>query len=165
MPANGQAELSQLIAKERDALIESARRIIKDPQAAEDVVQDTLLSLLRRQKAEPVRNLRRYMFKAVHFNSLKCLAGINADRSLAEGDAVTQDSDDHGESTIDPATLELAIRQLPDAQQAVIRMRYYMGLRFRDIGEVLSISINTAASRCRYALASLRKLMAGRGGD
>jgi RNA polymerase sigma-70 factor, ECF subfamily len=55
--------------------------------------------------------------------------------------------------------LERALRGLPETQQAVIRMKYYLGLSFREIADSLSISANTVASRCRYALACLRQTL------
>jgi RNA polymerase sigma-70 factor (ECF subfamily) len=60
---------------------------------------------------------------------------------------------------LDPLELERAIELLPPAQQTIVRMRYYLGLSLAQIGRSLSISSNTAASRCRYALAALRKTL------
>ena len=62
----------------------------------------------------------------------------------------------------DPLRLERAIEDLPEAQRTVIRMKYYMGLSFREIGEALKISLNTAGSRCRYALEALRETLGQR---
>ena len=62
---------------------------------------------------------------------------------------------------MDPRYLERAMKALPPSQQTVIRMKYYMGLSFKEIGEALKISLNTAASRCRYALAALNKNLEG----
>ena len=67
------------------------------------------------------------------------------------------------ELEIDPWTLEQALQQLPDSQQAVIRMKYYLGMTFKEIGRALSVSMNTAASRGRYALVRLRRLLGKRG--
>jgi RNA polymerase sigma factor (sigma-70 family) len=60
---------------------------------------------------------------------------------------------------IDPLDLEEAIELLPLAQQNVIRMKYYFGMTFRQIGAALSISTHTAASRCRYALTKLQDML------
>jgi RNA polymerase sigma-70 factor (ECF subfamily) len=62
---------------------------------------------------------------------------------------------------LDPEELEQAIEELPESQQVVIRMKYYMGFSFREIGEALQISLNTAGSRCRYALETLKELLGG----
>jgi RNA polymerase sigma-70 factor (ECF subfamily) len=60
---------------------------------------------------------------------------------------------------LDPSVLEDALLGLPPTQQVVIRMKYYLGLSFREIGEALAISQNTAASRCRYGLETLRNAL------
>lgn len=38
-------------------------------------------------------------------------------------------------------------------------MKYYFGMTFGQIGVSLSISSHTAASRCRYAIAKLKRLL------
>ena len=63
---------------------------------------------------------------------------------------------DSAADRLDALELERAVASLPPAQ-VVIRLRFYLGLSFREIGNNLSISTNTAASRTRYALAGLRR--------
>lgn len=60
---------------------------------------------------------------------------------------------------VDPFDLDEAISALPLAQRNVIRMKYYFGMTFGQIGISLSISSHTAASRCRYAIAKLKRLL------
>lgn len=52
--------------------------------------------------------------------------------------------------------IENAMRKLPTEQSEVLVMKIWGELTFRQIGETLGISLNTAASRYRYALAALR---------
>lgn len=47
---------------------------------------------------------------------------------------------------------------LPPEQQEIVRLRIYDELSFKEIAELLNISINTALGRMRYALINLRKL-------
>jgi len=56
-----------------------------------------------------------------------------------------------------PAELEKALMRLPLAQQTALRLRYYGSMSFKEISKALNISINTASSRCRYALQTLRQ--------
>jgi RNA polymerase sigma-70 factor (ECF subfamily) len=55
--------------------------------------------------------------------------------------------------------LEGALNRLPEEQRQVLRLRYQMDLSFKEIGTALQISLNTAASRTRYALETLRKIL------
>lgn len=47
---------------------------------------------------------------------------------------------------------------LPQAQQEVLRMRFFEELSFKEIAEKTEVSINTALGRMRYALMNMRKI-------
>jgi len=55
--------------------------------------------------------------------------------------------------------LEEAIEMLPEYQKEVFILQTVHGYTFRETAELLSISINTAMSRKRYALIRLRKYL------
>ena len=55
--------------------------------------------------------------------------------------------------------IERSLQQLPEDQREVLKLRVWGELGFREIGEALGISINTAASRYRYALKKLGELL------
>ena len=49
------------------------------------------------------------------------------------------------------------ISRLPEEQRAVVMLRHYEELSFKEIAEITGVSINTALGRMRYALSNLRK--------
>jgi len=51
------------------------------------------------------------------------------------------------------------LKSLPEEQKAVIIMKEFEGLKFREIAETLNISENTAKSRLYYGLKALKKLI------
>ena len=55
--------------------------------------------------------------------------------------------------------LRHALWELPEDQREVTILHIWGELTFAQIAEVLSISLNTAASRYRYALAKLREAL------
>lgn len=65
--------------------------------------------------------------------------------------------------------LEIALRALPPEQREVVYLKVYEERTFQQIADMLSISINTAASRYRYAMDKLHLLLApeshGKGAD
>ncbi len=124
------------------------------------MVQQTLLAVWERTRRGEVRNPGGYLARAVYWNALKRRARRRIETSL-DGlpEPPARIASPFPENRIDAFELELAIEQLPPAQQAVIRLRFYLGLTFREIGANLSISTNTAASRTRYALANLRTML------
>jgi len=152
-------ELQHILESRHDSLLRVATRILRDRAAAEDILQDSLAAVLKRSRQVEITNLQAYLFRAVQVNALKLRAKRRRELSLetiAEPAALEQSEE---EPSIDPLELEDALLGLPETQQAVIRLKYYLGYTFREIGEVLSISANTAASRTRYGLSTLRRAL------
>jgi len=56
-------------------------------------------------------------------------------------------------------TVEHALKQLPDEQREVIHLKIYEQMTFRQISESVDVSINTVASRYRYAIKRLQALL------
>lgn len=146
--------LSEFIEAERPALVRLAARILRNSHEAEDVVQDTLARVWARSDRSSIASIEAYAARAVWINALKRRArrGPSPQRKVSELEAPASE-----ESVLGPWELEQALRGLPETQQAVIRLKYYAGMSFRQIGKALSVSMNTAASRCRYGLEALRK--------
>jgi RNA polymerase sigma factor (sigma-70 family) len=141
--------LDNWVQTHRCQWVRQAYRILRDHEEAEDVVQETLLAVLGRE--HNIKRLDAYIARAVDWNAVKRRARRRVHTSLEHVPAA------QAENRLEPFELEQALEGLPPAQQAVIRLRFYFGLTFAEIGKNLSISIHTAASRCRYALASLRR--------
>lgn len=51
------------------------------------------------------------------------------------------------------------VEELPDDQKAVLKMRMYQDMSFKEISDKTGVSINTALGRMRYALINLRKVI------
>jgi RNA polymerase sigma factor (sigma-70 family) len=148
-------DFDQFVVRRRGDWMRAAMRILRNAADAEDVVQDTLMSVWRQWQTTALRNPEGYVARAVTINALRCRSRrrpMTQLDSIAEPSAPVQTTE-----PMEPMELERAIASLPPAQQAVLRAKYYVGLTFNQIGRNLSISSNTAASRCRYALSALRR--------
>jgi len=152
------ARLRAYVVEHHAALLAVARRIVRDSHQAEDVVQDTVAACLLRWQADPPRRIGAYVHRAVRLNALRHRVGrrpmVSLDQLPVGPEAESPDEHDWG---VTPGELEQTLADLPMPQQSVIRMKYYLGMTFREIGQTLAISSNTAASRCRYGLAALRQ--------
>src|SRR5215471_18231126 len=65
-------------------------------------------------------------------------------------------SDLEPDSTAFGEALDFAMAELVTEQRAVVHLKLWEGYTFEQIGELLGISANTAASRYRYGLDKLR---------
>jgi RNA polymerase sigma-70 factor (ECF subfamily) len=52
--------------------------------------------------------------------------------------------------------LQKALRELPEDQREVVFLRIWSGMTLQEIAEATEVTLNTAASRYRYALDKLR---------
>jgi RNA polymerase sigma-70 factor (ECF subfamily) len=59
--------------------------------------------------------------------------------------------------------IEEALRTLPPEQREVIHLKLFEGMTFQEIAVITEESINTIASRYRYAIDKLRPLLGERG--
>jgi RNA polymerase sigma-70 factor (ECF subfamily) len=55
--------------------------------------------------------------------------------------------------------LQVALIKLPQSQREVVVLKVYQGKTFQEIGELLDVSLNTAASRYRYAMERLKTIL------
>jgi RNA polymerase sigma-70 factor (ECF subfamily) len=72
-------------------------------------------------------------------------------------------SDLNAEDRIVKLQIHKDVRQLldflPPEQREIVLMRYYLNMSFKEISEQLSININTALGRMRYAIINMRKMV------
>lgn len=165
MAQNGQPQLKveqlqQVLAQNREQLISIADGILCDRHEAEDVVQETVTAVWQRLPEIGPDKLTQYLTRSVRQNAIKRRMR-RREFSLLDSVDVLETPPSRDARLIDPLALEEAIESLPLTQQNVIRMKYYFGMTFRQIGATLSISTHTAASRCRYALVKLRNMLTG----
>lgn len=55
--------------------------------------------------------------------------------------------------------LRTMVDMLPDSQREIVYLRYYRDMPFKDIANILGVSVNTALGRVRYAILNLRKMV------
>ena len=159
-PGLDASPINQLLAQNRTQLIAIADAIVRDRHEAEDVVQDTIAATLKRLPEIAPDKLSHYLSRAVRQNALK-RKSRRREYAVLESAAAAQGIGGRNLlDRLDPFDLEEAIASLPLSQQSVVRMKYYLGMTFRQIGVSLSISTHTASSRCRYAITKLKRLLA-----
>jgi RNA polymerase sigma-70 factor (ECF subfamily) len=152
-------ELETWLRDHRHDLVRIACGVVHDPDEAEEVVQDTLYRVWKRAHRGEIRRGAAYLARATYWNALK----HRARRREVALEPLDDRTPSPGPSwTLSAFELERAIADLPAHQQAVIRLKFCLGMSYQEIGAALSVSANTAASRCRYALAKLRKRLSGK---
>ncbi|MGQ0633860.1 MAG: RNA polymerase sigma factor [Planctomycetaceae bacterium] len=137
-----------------------------DRSLAEDVLHDVFVSLAQHAHRIELRSsLKNYLLTSCLnrardvLRSRRVQSFENAGLNNLAGRATMLNGEDWPATACEVA---LALARLPQEQREVVTLHVHGGQTFREIAEMLSISINTAQSRYRYALANLRKQLAER---
>ena len=162
LAAGHDAAFATLYDRDGAALFRVAVALLGCRADAEDAVQEVFVGLAQAGASlAAVENLRAYLFTALRHAAAKTAARRRADRRRPFPDALA--APEHPAPTDE--RLERALAALPADRREVIALKIDGGLTFREIGEVLGLSPNTAASRYRYALAELRDALGGTADD
>ncbi|HEY3969669.1 MAG TPA: sigma-70 family RNA polymerase sigma factor [Planctomycetaceae bacterium] len=143
------------------ALVLFARQWAPNRADAEDVVQEAFIRFWRSRDrvAEPIA----YLYASVKHCALDWHRGRDRQSrrevvvARPEAESLFAGSTEQEERR---AAIDAKLRELPESQREVLVLTIWGGLSFPQIAKVLQISVNTAASRYRYALARLREQLA-----
>ncbi len=141
-----------------DRLYAVARRILRDPTAAEDAVQDALVHAWRdlRGLRDPDRFeawLHRLLVNACRDEARR------AKRRPIEVRVLPIDEVAGGDQPADLAerdAIERAFQRLPVEQRAALVLTHYLGYGASEVAEILGIPTGTVYSRLHYGAAAMR---------
>jgi RNA polymerase sigma-70 factor, ECF subfamily len=158
--------LCRIYEKYEQAMLSVATGLLGDVGAAEDVVHDVFVALVRTpEKLRLAGSLRGYL--------TTCVANLARDRLRSRKRNVSHLRNQRpGEIGVSEPVSELlrdeqlqqltdALGQLPYEQREVVVLHLRGELPFRAIAATQGISINTAQSRYRYGIDKLRAMLNG----
>jgi RNA polymerase sigma-70 factor (ECF subfamily) len=147
-------EVQALYQRHGPALLLYGRSLLGSKHAAEDVLHQVFMKMLE-QNSIP-EDARPYLFRAVHNLALNLIRSEKKNVELSEIEPWFEaPQQDHAAR----ATLTVELMRIPEEQRQVMVLHLWGGLSFEEIGSVLALSPNTAASRYRYGLQRLRAAM------
>lgn len=161
-----------------DALYGTAVRLTRNPDAAQDLVQDTYLKALRgRGRFQPGTNLKAWLYTILHNTWRNRRRDQGRSREDADSDLL-ESTVERGEDTLSPppdtpetlllrATLSedlrQALEQLPEAFREAVWLRDVEDLSYQEIAAVLQVPVGTVMSRLSRARKQLYKTLTGAG--
>ncbi|HET9621566.1 MAG TPA: sigma-70 family RNA polymerase sigma factor [Kofleriaceae bacterium] len=143
------------LARHRPSLERSARRLCRNPQDAEDLVQTTLEKAWRaRDQFVPGGNLGGWLYRILtnrHRDNLRRRAGIQVPLPDEVPDPAPEDEEISSLLALPPETVLEALHQLPPELRAPLELMAVHGKRYREIADALATPINTVGTRIRRA--------------
>lgn len=155
-----EAAFESLYMKYAAQLRKYSEMIVKDPDNAYEIVQDTFVSVwMKRHSLDRDRPVRNYLLRAVHNNSLLFIRKENS-RRIREFNMVPEDTvfmpDETESRHYDVDDLIPAVDNLPEQSRKVFKMSYIEEMSNLDIASELSISVRTVESILYKARKRLR---------
>jgi len=156
-----------LIRKHSDRLYHIILQIVQSPAAAEDLLQDTWLLV--------IRNLHRFD-PAYPFSPWVTRIAVNACRShwrkeklrnLLKSGRIKPEIKTSASILASDVSREVefknlarsALKSLPQRLREIVVLRFYSGLTYEEIAEALKIPLGTAKSRLNFALMKMHEFI------
>ncbi|MFV2063830.1 MAG: RNA polymerase sigma factor [Chloroflexota bacterium] len=155
---------SSLVDVSVDRLYAVATLILRDPDRAQDAVQEALVSAWKDVRA--LRDPDAWDAWLHRITVWACYKAAKKERRRHQvelkvvsdpGPTTTFDSAD---ALADRDLVERELNDLPLDHRAVIVLRFYLDLPLDEVADILDIPVGTVKSRLHRALASLRESMA-----
>ena len=151
-----------------------AYRILRDPVAAEDIVQDAFLSIWRKASSYQVRNgsVQSWIQAIVRNRAIdKIRASAHRDYQWTplqadnEQDPPSEQPDvwEQAWQSEQHRIIREVMVEIPSEQRMVIELAYFGGLTHAEISEQCHIPLGTVKGRMRLGLQKMKTLLAERG--
>jgi RNA polymerase sigma factor (sigma-70 family) len=150
------ADAEDLYRRFGASLYRYAAALLADRTAADDVIQQVFLAIVRRPDLY-MRSEIHYLRRAVRN---ECYSETRRRARLPES-SFLEPVDDRGGDRDERLALEQCLRELPVEQREVVYLHVFEGLTFQEVAARLGDSPNTIAARYRYGLEKVRKMMIG----
>ncbi len=157
--------LRAAVDRHEKPLVQYARRLLGDLERAQDVVQDTFLSLCRTPRSDVEDHLAAWLYRVCRNRSLDILRKEKRMSPLAPPSETGQESPatsppDVAENREESARVLRALQSLPRRQQEVLRLKLKHELSYKEIARVAGISISNVGYQIHVGLKTLREQLA-----
>ncbi len=142
-----------------DSLYRMAYSILRDPDEANDAVQELLLNLWeKRNELGKVRNLRAFIFRSMRNKSLDLLRKRKYNSNELSLNLVDETNPYKQTEQRDLVErVQIIIDKLPELQRTIIQMRDVEGMEIKEISQITEITENAVRVNLSRARQKVRK--------
>jgi len=161
MPPAEYSDFESLFKTHNKALRNLAYNLVRDKDAAKDVVQEVFLKLWNnRQNLNLEDSIKHYLFKATAHTALNHLRFSKKLITLEDDvlkNAVTSETSTESNYSELEWRVRRAIDKLPPKCKAIYTLSRHEGLKYQEIADTLNLSLKTVENQMGIALEKLRE--------
>jgi RNA polymerase sigma factor (sigma-70 family) len=169
--ASGGPDFDQVVLPHLDAAYNLAQWLVRNPQDAEDVVQEACLRAIRFFGGYHQGNARAWLLKIVRNAAYSFLEKRRPgelteefDETIHMGEPIERDAEAALMRSVESHMLQEALEGLPVRFREALILRELEGLSYKEISEVTDVPIGTVMSGLARARSQLReRLLRSRG--
>ena len=159
--AGQEGALGELFEATSPALLRYARELPGREDFAQDAVQHAFIKVWeKRDTLQPSRSLKAFLYTTVRHRTLKLMRNENTRNELAAENLSDPARKPSPAETADAGMLGARIRswigELPERRREAFKLSRFDQLSYREIAEVMDVSVRTVESHVRHALDHLR---------
>ncbi|MEM7092266.1 MAG: sigma-70 family RNA polymerase sigma factor [Actinomycetota bacterium] len=146
-----------------------ALRVVRDPQMAEDIAQETFVEAWRvAARFDPeVASATTWLATIAHRKAVDRVRSEESHRAREQNEqrrvaADEPDTAERVEEALDRVRVREALAALTDSQREAVTLAYYGGRTYREVAHLLDLPEGTAKTRIRDGLIRLRDIMGGK---
>ena len=132
-------EYNLCVENHADGIYRFILKNLRDPDMAQDVVQDSFEKLWRKYNEVQFEKSKSYLYTTAYHTMIDTIRRRKKSDRLEEAAGELQDNKTKGYSDI-KELLNQAIEKLPEMQRSVILLRDYEGYNYREIEEITGLN-------------------------
>jgi RNA polymerase sigma-70 factor (family 1) len=147
-----------------ESLCHYANMWMKDMDAAEEIVQNTFVKLWEKQATLNIEtSLKSYLYKSVYHAALNEIKHQNVKNkyiNMQSSEEPYNEMQSDSQVKILEQRIEKALLNLPEQCRLIFQMSRFRQLKYREIADVLNISVKTVENQMGKALKIMRSNLA-----
>lgn len=165
------AAMDILISRHKQKVFNYLKFTVQDEMLAEDLFQDTFVKVINSLRNGNYIDEGRFVSWVMRIAHNLAIDHFRKGKNYKEVSHMQGEYDLFNDSKLSAKSIDDVrskeqvldevkniVKTLPEEQRAIVIMRLYLDMSFKEIAELTNVSINTALGRMRYALINLRKI-------
>ncbi len=132
-------------------------KLVGNWDLAEDILEETFLKLYKSDLEEKGK-LKNWLFRVATNLSLKALRTRKYEIMDCDG-LFAKQRENANEDLETHIEVQKTLMKIPETQRVVIVLKFYQGMKYKEISEILGCPLGTIKTRMYHGLKKMKKLL------